>query len=32
MYLTHCQKDHGEHTKSKPAKLLTAHVTPWIWG
>lgn len=22
---THCQKDHGEHTKSKPTKLLTVH-------
>ena len=26
------QKDHGEHTKSKLAKLLTAHGTSWISG
>ena len=29
---TQCQKDHDEHTKSKPAKLLTAHGTSWIRG
>ena len=26
------QKDHGEHTKSKLAKLLTTHGTSWIGG
>ena len=32
LFATQCQKDHGEHTKSKPAKLLTVHGTSWIWG